>query len=86
MFCGWARARRPLALRYGSVLLGLLTVAVGVRLARRWANWDAAILAAILLGISPLLWAYSREIRAYVGRAAAHAGAALADGRLLTPA
>ncbi len=57
----------PLALRYGSVLLGLLTVAAGIRLARRWANWDTAVLAAILLGISPLLWAYSREIRAYAG-------------------
>jgi hypothetical protein len=56
----------PLALRYGSVLLGLLTVAVGTHLVRRWANWDAAILAAVLLGTSPLLWAYSREIRAYV--------------------
>jgi hypothetical protein len=57
----------PLALRYGSVLLGLLTVAVGTQLVRRWANWDAAILTAVLLGTSPLLWAYSREIRAYVG-------------------
>jgi hypothetical protein len=55
----------PLALRYGSVLLGLLTVAVGIWIVRRWANWDAAILAGILLGTSPLLWAYSREIRAY---------------------
>jgi hypothetical protein len=55
----------PLALRYGSVLLGLLTIAVGIQIVRRWANWDAAILAAILLGTSPLLWAYSREIRAY---------------------
>jgi hypothetical protein len=57
----------PLALRYGSVLLGVLTVAVGMQIVRRWANWDAAILAGILLGTSPLLWAYSREIRAYAG-------------------
>jgi uncharacterized membrane protein len=56
----------PLALRYGSALLGVLTVAVGARIARQWAGWDAAILVAVLLGASPLLWAYAREIRAYV--------------------
>ncbi len=56
----------PLALRYGSVLLDLLTIALAVRIMRRWAGWDAAILAAALLGVSPLLWAYAREVRAYV--------------------
>jgi hypothetical protein len=56
----------PLALRYGSVLLDLITVALAVRLVRGWAGWDAAILAAVFLGTSPLLWAYAREIRAYV--------------------
>lgn len=56
----------PLALRYGSLLLDLLTIALATRLVRRWASWDAAILAAVLLGASPLLWAYAREVRAYV--------------------
>jgi hypothetical protein len=56
----------PLALRYGSVLLDLITVALAVRLVRTWAGWDAAILTAVFLSTSPLLWAYAREIRAYV--------------------
>ncbi|HVO71671.1 MAG TPA: hypothetical protein VMT24_16595, partial [Aggregatilineaceae bacterium] len=56
----------PLALRYGSVLLDLITVALAVRLVRGWAGWEAAILTAVFLGTSPLLWAYAREIRAYV--------------------
>jgi len=56
----------PLALRYGSVLLDLVTVALAIRLVRSWAGWDAAILAAVFLGTSPLLWAYAREVRAYV--------------------
>ncbi|MBI5957858.1 MAG: hypothetical protein HY866_03925, partial [Chloroflexi bacterium] len=55
----------PLALRYGSVLLDVTTIALAARLVRRWAGWEAAILVAALLGLSPLLWAYSREIRAY---------------------
>lgn len=56
----------PLALRYGSVLLDLLTVAFAARLIGRWAGQEAALLAVVLLGASPLLWAYAREIRAYV--------------------
>lgn len=55
----------PLALRYGSVLLDVLTIAVAVRLVRQWATWDAAIMVAALLCCSPLLWVYAREIRAY---------------------
>ncbi len=55
----------PLALRYGSLLIDLLTVALAIRLARGWANWEAAILAGVLLALSPLLWAYAREVRAY---------------------
>ncbi|MCC6799068.1 MAG: hypothetical protein IT325_03060, partial [Anaerolineae bacterium] len=54
-----------LALRYGSLLIDLLTVALAIRLARGWASWDAAILAGVLFALSPLLWAYAREIRAY---------------------
>ncbi len=56
----------PLALRYGSVLLDLITIALAARLVRRWARWDAAALVAVMLACSPLLWAYAREIRAYV--------------------
>ena len=56
----------PLALRYGSVLLGLLTVALAARLALRWGGWEVAVLAAALLAFSPLLWAYAREVRGYV--------------------
>ena len=56
----------PLAFRYVSVLLGALTVALGARLAGRWAGRGAALNAALLLSVSPLLWAYAREIRAYV--------------------
>jgi hypothetical protein len=54
------------ALRLGSVLIDLITVALAAHLARRWASRDGAILAAILFALSPLLWAYVREIRAYV--------------------
>lgn len=54
------------ALRLGSVLIDLLTVALAAQIARRWAGREAAILAAILFALSPLLWAYAREIRAYV--------------------
>lgn len=56
----------PLALRYGSVWLDVLTIALVTRVTRRWAGEQAALLAAALLALSPLLWAYAREIRAYV--------------------
>jgi len=46
-------------------LIDLLTVALAIRLARGWANWEAAILAGVLLALSPLRWAYAREVRAY---------------------
>lgn len=54
------------ALRYGSALIDLVTVALAMRLARAWGHWEAAILAGALFAASPLLWAYAREIRAYV--------------------
>ncbi len=56
----------PLALRYGSVLLDVITVALAARAMRRWAGGDAGALVALLLALSPLLWAYAREVRAYV--------------------
>lgn len=54
------------ALRYGSLLIDLVTVALAIYLARAWSGREAAILAGILFAASPLLWAYAREIRAYV--------------------
>ncbi|MBN1562202.1 MAG: hypothetical protein JXA10_00055 [Anaerolineae bacterium] len=57
----------PFAMRYGSALLDVITIALVAHLVRQWASWDAAILAVVLLGVSPLMWAYAREIRAYVG-------------------
>ena len=56
----------PLALRYGSVLLDVITVALAARVMHRWAGRDAGALVALLLALSPLLWAYAREVRAYV--------------------
>ena len=54
-----------LALRYGSTLIDLVTVALAIRLARAWGHWEAAILTGTLFAASPLLWAYAK-IRAYV--------------------
>lgn len=53
-------------MRLGSVFIDLLTVALAAWAARRWAGRDAAVLAALLLAVVPLQWAYAREIRAYV--------------------
>lgn len=55
----------PLALRYISVLYGIGVVALGIIIAKRWFGIKIAILFGILLGISPLLWEYSQEVRAY---------------------
>ncbi|MCD4687346.1 MAG: hypothetical protein K8S97_15565, partial [Anaerolineae bacterium] len=54
------------ALRYLGVLVDLLTIALAAQLLRRWAGWDAALLGAVLLSVSPLLWAYAREFRPYM--------------------
>lgn len=56
----------PFALRYVSVLLGVLTVAVLYRVGVAWLGRCAGALAAGLAAFSPLLWAYSQEVRAYV--------------------
>jgi len=55
----------PFALRYGSVLLFLLVVALGWRIAERWYGAVAGMVAGVLLSSSPLLWEYAQEIRAY---------------------
>lgn len=55
----------PLALRYASVLYGVVTVALGAWLARHWFGIWVGLLFGILLATSPLLWEYSQEVRAY---------------------
>lgn len=55
----------PFALRYGSALLGVLVVALGMMLAVRWYNRPIGLTAGILLTLSPLLWEYAQEVRAY---------------------
>lgn len=55
----------PLALRYLSVLYGVLGVALGMVIAKRWFGIYLGLCFGILLAISPLLWEYSQEVRAY---------------------
>ncbi len=56
----------PFAFRYGSVLFGLLTVAVALRVGWEWYGGGAALSAGLLVATSPLLWEYAQEVRAYV--------------------
>ncbi|MHB8629639.1 MAG: glycosyltransferase family 39 protein [Aggregatilineales bacterium] len=54
------------ALRYWSVLIGVITTAVTAFVTRRFFGNGAAILAAFFVAVSPILWVYSQEIRGYV--------------------
>lgn len=56
----------PLALRYVSVLFGLLTVAASLRIGRRWLGITGSVVFAAMVAASPLLWEYAQEVRAYV--------------------
>jgi hypothetical protein len=56
----------PFALRYGSVLIWLVVVALGLWIGQRWYGATAGVLVGILLGTSPLLWEYAQEVRAYI--------------------
>lgn len=56
----------PLALRYLSVLIGLLTTTAALRLGQRWYGTMAGLAAGLMVAASPLLWEYSQEVRAYV--------------------
>lgn len=56
----------PLALRYISVLIGVLTVAAALHIGRRWYGAWAGLTVGVLVASSPLLWEYAQEIRAYV--------------------
>jgi hypothetical protein len=54
------------AMRYWSLLFGVVTVAVTGRIAGRWFGHRAGLLAMLFVGASPILWVFSQEIRAYV--------------------
>ncbi len=54
------------AMRYFSLLWGVVTVAAVALITRRWFGPRAGILAGILVAASPPLWVYSQEIRSYV--------------------
>ncbi len=54
------------ALRYLSLMLGVLLVPITALLSRRWFGDRVAITAAWLVAASPILWVYSQEIRAYI--------------------
>lgn len=56
----------PFALRYGSLLIHLLTIALGFRIGCHWYGLTAAFVSGTLLALSPLLWEYAQEVRAYV--------------------
>jgi len=55
----------PLALRYISVLYGVGVVALGIWITQRWFGIKIGLFFGILLAVSPLLWEYSQEVRAY---------------------
>jgi hypothetical protein len=54
------------ALRFWSVILGVVAVALTALVVRRWFGDRAALCAALLVAASPLMWVYSQEIRAYI--------------------
>lgn len=56
----------PLALRYVSVLLGVIVTAGVLRIGWRWYGPLAGLSAGLLAAGIPLLWAYSIEVRAYI--------------------
>lgn len=55
----------PFALRMSAVLLGVLGVAALLRLGWRWYGAGVGLAAGLLAAVSPLLWEYSQEVRAY---------------------
>ncbi|MDW8298916.1 MAG: glycosyltransferase family 39 protein [Anaerolineae bacterium] len=52
--------------RFWSLLTGVIGVAVGMALAKRWFGVGAGALAGIFLAFSPILWVFAQEIRAYI--------------------
>jgi hypothetical protein len=73
----------PLAFRYGSVLIGVATVAAAFALAQRWYGRNVAIAAGALAAVNPLLWEYAQEVRAYVAVPLIALGLLWAADRLL---
>ena len=71
------------AMRWLSVMIGLLAVPLSYQLARRLFNPTAGVLAALLVACSPPLWWASQEIRMYGLMVALGLVAALAWHRLL---
>jgi len=65
---GWLRIMGDSvwAMRYLSLLIGVPFVAITATVTRRLVGQSAALLAALLVALSPLLWVYSQEIRAYI--------------------
>lgn len=55
-----------LALRYVSLLIGVVTAAAALRIGWRWYGPLVGLTAGALVAGSPLLWEYSQEVRAYV--------------------
>ncbi len=64
----WLRAAGDAVwtVRLWSVLTGVIGVACGIWLARRWFGAWAAVLAGVFLACSPILWVFAQEIRAYI--------------------
>lgn len=54
------------ALRYASVLLDMLTIAFVLKMAQLWYGKVAGFTAGALVALSPLMWEYAQEVRAYV--------------------
>jgi hypothetical protein len=60
----WKAGAGESPLAFDSIgVIGLATVALAVRIARRWYGLVAGIMLACSLGVSPLLWEYSQEAR-----------------------
>ena len=56
----------PFSFRYGAALIGLLTVALAIRIGCRWYGFLNGLAVGSLVATSPLLWDYAQEVRAYV--------------------
>lgn len=56
----------PFVLRMSAVLLGVLGVAALLRLGWCWHGAGVGLTAGLLAAVSPLLWEYSQEVRAYI--------------------
>lgn len=56
----------PLAMRYLSLILGVVLTACAYRVGSDWFGRRWGWLTGMLVALSPLLWAYSQESRAYI--------------------